>query len=106
MIVTPGYKIRKIRELKSLTQEYLSDKLNISSRAYSKIESGETELTIKRLNEIGGILEISSIEILEFNEKQILNRNKKSNIYNNFPVKLIGLYESRIEELEEQLKNK
>lgn len=110
MIETPGHKIRKIRELKSYTQEYLSDRLNISTRAYSKIESGETELTIKRLNQIGQILEVSPIEILGFDEKQIFNNcTQKGNIginYNYFPEKLIELYENKIKALEEKLKSK
>jgi len=34
--------IRKIRELKGFTQEHLANELDISIRAYSKIETGET----------------------------------------------------------------
>ena len=52
------YRIRKLRRAGHLTQKYLADKMNISVRAYSKIESGETQLTINRLNEIANILTI------------------------------------------------
>lgn len=109
MIETPGRKIKKIRELRSYTQEYISDRLNISARAYSKIENGETELTIKRLNEIGEVLEVSPMEILGFDEKQIFNNYNQQGgnmiTHNYFPEKLIELYEKRIKELEEQLLN-
>ncbi len=71
MIKNPELKIRNIRELRNLTQEYIASQLNISLRAYSKIESGETQLTIKRLNEISEILEVSAIELLSFDEKNI-----------------------------------
>jgi transcriptional regulator with XRE-family HTH domain len=33
-----GTKIKKIRELRNLTQEYLADQLGISQPAYSKLE--------------------------------------------------------------------
>ena len=56
MIQHPEIKIKQIRELKNFTQEYVATKLNLSIRAYSKIETGETQLTINRLNEIGECL--------------------------------------------------
>ena len=42
MIQHPEIKIKQIRELKNFTQEYVATKLNLSIRAYSKIETGET----------------------------------------------------------------
>lgn len=49
-------KIRRLRELKNLTQEHLADQLGISRRAYGKIESGHTQLTLSRLDKISTIL--------------------------------------------------
>jgi transcriptional regulator with XRE-family HTH domain len=48
MIEQPEVKIKQIRELKNFTQEYVAQKLGLSTRAYSKIETGETQLTINR----------------------------------------------------------
>lgn len=79
MIKNPELKIRNIRELRNLTQEYIASQLNISLRSYSKIESGETQLTIKRLNEISKILEITPLELLSFDEKNILKNISTSN---------------------------
>ena len=56
MILSPEIKIKQIRELKNYTQEYVATQLGLTTRAYSKIESGETQLTINRLNEISSIL--------------------------------------------------
>ena len=64
MIEQPEIKIKQIRELKNFTQEYVAGKLNLSTRAYSKIETGETQLTINRLNEISTILGIEPMEVL------------------------------------------
>ncbi len=41
--------IKKVRELKDFTQEYVAKQLNISQVAYSKLERGETEVSISRL---------------------------------------------------------
>ena len=40
-----GNKIKNIRELKNLTQEYLAEKLDISQAAYSKMEKGDTKIS-------------------------------------------------------------
>lgn len=41
--------IRKTREFRNYTQEYLAAKLGISQNAYSKIELGYTKITLERL---------------------------------------------------------
>jgi transcriptional regulator with XRE-family HTH domain len=56
--------IRKKREHKNYTQEYLALKLNISQNAYSKIELGYTKITLERLFEIADILEIDVIDLI------------------------------------------
>ncbi|MFI5161148.1 MAG: helix-turn-helix domain-containing protein [Sphingobacteriales bacterium] len=57
--------IRKVREHRNYTQEYLAAKLKISQNAYSKIELGYTKITIDRLFHIADILEVSSAELLD-----------------------------------------
>jgi transcriptional regulator with XRE-family HTH domain len=74
IIKSPEYKIRKIREIRNYSQEYLAQSLNLSVRAYSKIETGETQLTIRRLNEISQILEVTPLQILGFDEKQLFSK--------------------------------
>jgi len=56
--------IRKIRESKNYTQDYLAIKLNISQNAYSKIELGYTKITVARLFQIAQILEVDPVELL------------------------------------------
>jgi len=50
--------IRKVREYRNYTQEYLAAKLNISQNAYSKIELGYTKITVERLFQIAYVLEV------------------------------------------------
>jgi transcriptional regulator with XRE-family HTH domain len=100
-----GYNIKKIRELKNLNQEYIAKELGISTRAYSKIETGETQLTINRLFDISKIIDVNANEILGFDSNLIFNNNFKTEkggkffAYNNTEVaELQKLYERIIKE--------
>lgn len=107
MINQAEIKIKQLRELKNFTQEYMAQQLGLSTRAYSKIESGETQLTINRLNEISEILGIDPIEVLGFDHQNIFNNcTQEGNIginHINIPDKLIDQYEKRIQQLESEV---
>jgi transcriptional regulator with XRE-family HTH domain len=107
IIQEPGSKIKQIRELKNLSQDFLAGELGLSTRAYSKIESGETQLTVNRLNQIADLLAIDPIELLGFNEKQVFNNCKQEgNIGINHisvPEKLIEQYESQIIHMQNEI---
>lgn len=70
-----GYKIRKIRESKDFTQEYMAQQLNISQNVYSKLERGEIKITTDRLTLISEILQIPEESLLkdDFNVFNIYN---------------------------------
>ncbi len=68
-----GQKIKKLRELKNLTQAHIANELGITQSAYSKIEQGETEITYQKLTRISEILGLSPEEITSFNEQMIFN---------------------------------
>jgi transcriptional regulator with XRE-family HTH domain len=67
-----GQKIKKIRLKRNFKQAYLAHELSISTRAYSKIETSETKLTVRRLYQIADVLEASILEILLLDEKDII----------------------------------
>ncbi len=50
-------KMRLRRETLNYTQAYVAGKLGISQNAYSKIESGQTNFTVRRLYEVANILD-------------------------------------------------
>jgi len=62
--------VRKKREEKNYTQEYLAYKLNISQNAYSKIELGYTKITVERLFQIAEVLEVSAADLLNADSKE------------------------------------
>ena len=72
-IMSIGNHIKKLRELRNYTQTYISTELEISVSAYSKIERDETEISLKRLNQIAKILKIHVNTILLFNEKSFID---------------------------------
>ncbi len=57
-------KIRVLREAQKITQEDLAEKLCMSASGYSKIERGETQLSIGRLQQIADILSVSVFELM------------------------------------------
>lgn len=62
--------IRKVREYRNYTQDYLAAKLRISQNAYSKIELGHTRITVDRLFRVADILEVDPIVILNCDESE------------------------------------
>ena len=84
--------------------------MGLSTRAYSKIETGETQLTIIRLNEISRVLGIEPMEILGFDHNNIFNNciqegdNSTMGTSNYLASdKLMQQYELRIQQLESEV---
>jgi transcriptional regulator with XRE-family HTH domain len=64
--------IRKIREFRDYTQDYLAAKLNISQNAYSKIELGYSSITVARLVQIAELLEVDLAALVSANSEEII----------------------------------
>ena len=60
----PGTTIRKFREYRNYSQDYVARKMGISQNAYSKIENNITQLTVNHVKFISQILEIPVIDLL------------------------------------------
>lgn len=54
-----GTRIRQARLAKNMTQEELSEQIDISVAFLSRVETGNSRINLKRLNQICGILEVS-----------------------------------------------
>lgn len=107
MNVNIGGKIRKLRELKGFTQDYMAHKQAISQRSYSKIENNDIKLDWGRIENISKILEIEPTELISFDDSLIFNNCSQSGkihtINNNFPEELKKSYEDRILHLESEV---
>lgn len=66
--------IRKIREHRDYTQDYLAAKLNISQNAYSKIELGYSKVTLERLFVISFVLEVNPADLISMETDELIRR--------------------------------
>ncbi len=64
-------KIKLMRETKEWSQEEMAEKLNMSVSGYSKIERGETNPHISKLEQIAEKFGIDLVELLHFGEKHV-----------------------------------
>ena len=70
-----GTKIRKIRELKNYTQEYMAQQLGVAQNSYSRYENPDTDVKPDLLKQIAEILEVTPDQIEGFDENIIFNNN-------------------------------
>lgn len=68
-----GNNIRKLRELRNYTQQFMADQLEISLSGYGKIERNDTNVSLGRLQQIANILDVDVHGILLFNDELIFN---------------------------------
>lgn len=68
-----GHKIKKLRELRNLTQEHMAKSIGLSQGAYSRMELGETEITYSKLEKISSELGMKPEEVIAFNESMVFN---------------------------------
>jgi transcriptional regulator with XRE-family HTH domain len=68
--------IRKIREFRNYTQDYLAAKLSISQNAYSKIELGYSKLTVERLFQIAAVLDVKVMQLIVVDHSHGVNLNQ------------------------------
>ena len=99
-----GQKIRKVRELKGFSQEYMADRLSISQKVYSNIENDKRRLDKEMLQNIAKVLEVDPNDLLAFDDRILFNNCEKPAWYMKSIV--YGLadkereqYEARIAEL-------
>ncbi|MEJ5056153.1 helix-turn-helix domain-containing protein [Sphingobacterium sp. MYb382] len=100
-----GKKIRLLRHQKGWSQEDVAKRLDISIPAFSKIETGITDVNLSRLNQISKLFGLSLVQLLSTSdseeEKQIQdeidNLSKKLQLREveviDLQKKVIDLYE-------------
>ena len=76
---TVGTKIRKLREERGITQEYIANELSVTQSSYGRLEKDDRRLNVLKLLKIAEVLNVS-VSIL-FGEKasNIIHENKGDN---------------------------
>ncbi|MFC6098660.1 helix-turn-helix domain-containing protein [Olivibacter domesticus] len=100
-----GKKIRLLRHQNGWSQEDVAKRLDISIPAFSKIETGITDVNLSRLQQIAKLFDMSVVQLLNFNDADeekkyttdLEQANKKLQERNNDVIelqkKVIELYE-------------
>lgn len=65
-------KIRKLREIHGYPQEYVAFQLGVSQAAYSKKETGRTELSLTVLQQVSTLYKISLMDLLNLNLNELI----------------------------------
>jgi len=92
-----GLIIRKLREKKGFSQEYVAEKLNINQSTYGKLERDVSNITLDRLYKIADILEEDITTLLDIGKKNIFSN--QSNQGNGYVETINNDYRMIIEEL-------
>ena len=90
-----GARIKQARLAKNLTQEDLSEQLDVSVAFLSRVERGSSHINLKRLNQICKILEVSEGYVLNGasnNSENYLNREFAELLKNCSPEKQKMIY--------------
>lgn len=110
-----GRKIKKLRELRNYSQDYMAAQLGISQSTYSQLETEDAGLNPDRLHKIADLLQITVSDIENFDERMIfqitgnhnvsgingyVNNNHNTHAPDN--EKITKLLEDKIKLLEEQ----
>ncbi|MHA8056935.1 helix-turn-helix domain-containing protein [Aquirufa nivalisilvae] len=110
--------IKRFRELKNISRQQMADDLDLSLSGYAKLERGEIDITISRINQIASLLGIDVSQLLNFDASQIFNLNNnqlvqgvgtKANTVHyhtdEYLVKYVKVLEQEIERLKSENKN-
>ncbi len=104
-----GTKIRKLREIKGLSQENMADELKMSQTGYGKIERNEVGISFDKLSKIAEIFETNVENIIGFDDKVAINNfNPKiqqqiGSYY--YTSEMKELYQNQIRLLEDKVKS-
>ena len=107
-----GTKIKRIRELRNFSQEYVAEKIGMSQSNYARMENNEVAITNEKLEKIAEALNTSDFVIKNFDENIIFNISQGDNSaaglncsVHNYQIspEIKSLYEDKIKLLEEKI---
>jgi transcriptional regulator with XRE-family HTH domain len=100
-------KINFIRKLNGWSREQMAEKLNMSVNGYAKIERGETNIKLSRIEEITKVLGIKEQDLFGFNENIIFGNNSQNTYINSSEALALELeYKNKeITQLQKQINN-
>lgn len=103
-----GKNIRKLRELRNLTQQHMAKELEMTQGNYARIENEEINISHARLQKISEILNysiefIENFDVSKINDLAITSKREAEVYQMQISPELKQLYESRIAGLEKEI---
>lgn len=107
-----GTKVKRMRELRNYSQEYVADKIGISQSNYARLEKNEVTISEERLKAIAHVLGTTEDAIKAFDDSIIFNITQGPNSaaglnceVHNYQIspEIKQLYEDKIKLLEEKI---
>lgn len=103
-----GENIKRLREFRGYSQEYMATELNVSQRTYGNIESDKGKVNKEQIDHIARVLEIDPVFLLTYDDKVVFKNEQCEqvgmfNTYNAVSKVERELFEKRIEELKEEI---
>ena len=103
-----GKNIRKFRELKGYSQEYMANEMELTQASYAKLESNSTKISVERLFTIAKLLETDVADILELNKQTIYQQDIKEHSIGHQEVQNLHqdnkeVYEKLLQSKDEQI---
>ena len=92
-----GFNIRKSREKRGFSQEYVAERLGINQSTYGKLERDVSNITLDRLFKIADVLEEDITTLLDIGKKNIFNN--QTNQGNGYVETINNDYRTIVEEL-------
>ncbi|MNY60470.1 Antitoxin PezA [compost metagenome] len=65
-----GKNIKSLRQSRNWSQEQVATKLGITAPAFSKIESGFTDINFSRLDQIAQLFGLSAVELITYHNPE------------------------------------
>lgn len=69
-----GHKIKLIREMQNISQDYLASFLAISQVSFSKIENNQLSISFERLCKIAEALEVDVNVVINFDKQDVFRK--------------------------------
>jgi len=66
-----GEKIKKVREFRNYTQDYVAQQLKMTQAEYSRIERNEMDISFSRLENIAKILDVNTADLIKYDEQSM-----------------------------------
>lgn len=84
-----GNRIKKLRELRGYSQEYMAKKLGVSQEQYSYIESKQKSISEEQKKKIASLLEVSMEYLEQFNPLVLIQNSQLAHSNNSLNLEQI-----------------